>query len=176
MFKNRKVFTVVLTFALSVFNIPSTYGFETLGTAGGWKISGADGQCQASKPLNPSVPSEIAIGISLEGTYLTFQNLRWSLSSTATNMMPVRLYFDKTLALRTEALLISQIRAFQVFVWLTDVPDTVFWEELLDARSMKIIGKFKPGRAKVKLTDTNEIVPLLKSCAQRYLPDVKMPF
>lgn len=146
------------------------------GEVGEWKISGTEGQCQAFKQLEPSSPSQFAIGISRKGTYLTLQNLRWSLPSTPTNMMPVKVSFDGSVALQTEALLIGQVRAFQVFVWLTKMPDEVFWKRFLSARSMSVTGKFKPGRADVELKDTAEIVPLLRDCAQQYLPGIKLPF
>lgn len=147
-----------------------------VGKASEWKISVIDGHCQASKQLEPSSPSQFAIGITQKGTYLTLQNVRWSLPSTPTNMMPVKVSFDSSVALRTEALLIGQIRAFQVFVWLTKMPDKVFWKQFLSARLMSVTGNFKPGRADVELKDTAEIVPLLKDCAQRYLSGAELPF
>lgn len=174
--KSPKMYLILLAYWLYVPIAASAYDFKDFGKTGEWTISGTDGQCQASKQLEPSSPSQFAIGITPKGTYLTFQNLRWSLPSTPTNMMPVKVLFDSSIALRTEALLIGQIRAFQVFVWLTKMPDKVFWERFLSARTMSITGKFKPGRADVKLKDTAEIVPLLKDCAKRYLSGVELPF
>lgn len=174
--KTKKIYLVVLGCILSMTLIPRAYGFEEIGSADKWRISGADGQCQAGKPLDPHTPSQIAIGISPDGTYMHLQNLRWLLPSTPTNMMPVTVYFDKSIELRTEALLIGQIRAFQVFVWLTDVPDKVFWKDLLAARSMRVTGDFKPGSVKVDLENIAKTVPLLKTCAERFLPAVELPF
>jgi len=173
--KPSRIFSLLL-FLFFVLAASWANGFELLGEAGEWKISGADGQCQAVKPLESSIPSQFAIGISAQGTYLTFQNLKWSLPSTARNTMPVKVFLDDSLVLKTEALLINQVWAFQVFVWLTKVPDDVFWEKFLNARIMKVTGKFKPGEAKTELKNTAEIVPLLTNCAQRYLPGVRLPF
>lgn len=175
--KNLHMHHILLAYTLYFFLTPTAHAlYEKFGEVGEWEISGTDGQCQASKQLKPSSPSQFAIGIAREGTYMHFQNLRWSLPSTPTNMMPVKVSFDGSVALQTEALLIGQVRAFQVFVWLTKMPDEVFWKRFLSARSMSVTGKFKPGRADVELKDTAEIIPLLKDCAQRYLSGVELPF
>ena len=150
--------------------------FKYVGKTGEWIVSGNSSQCQASKKLDQSTPSQFAIGITKKGTYMTLQNVRWLLPSTRTNMMPVKISFDNSVTLNTEALLINQIRAFQVFVWLTKMSDKVFWKYIINARSMSITGKFKPGRADVDLKGTTKIVPLLKKCAKEYLPGTKLPF
>ena len=174
--KFPKIYLILLACLLYIPITVSAYGFKEIGKTGVWTISGADGQCQASKPLEPSSPSQFAIGISPKGTYMTFQHLGWSLPSTSTNMMPVKVLFDGSVTLRTEALLINQVRAFQVFVWLTKMSDEVFWKYIINARTMGVTGKFNPGRADVDLKGTTKIPPLLKKCAKRYLPGVKLPF
>lgn len=150
--------------------------FKYVGKTGEWTVSGNTSQCQASKKLEQSSPSQFAIGITQKGTYMTLQNLRWSLPSTRTNMMPVKILFDNSVTLHTEALLMNQVRAFQVFIWLTNMSDKVFWKYIINARTMSVTGKFKPGRADVDLKGTTKIIPLLKKCAKRYMPGAKLPF
>lgn len=177
--KAPQIHRALLACTLFGFLIPAASGaqWEKLGEAGEWEISGTDGQCQASKQLDPSIAlSRFAIGIARKGTYLHFQNLSWRLPSTRTNMMRVKVLFDGSVALRTEALVIRQVRAFQVFVYLTEMPEEVFWKRFLGARSLSVTGKFRPGRADIELKDTEKIPPLLKACAQRYLPGVELPF
>lgn len=176
---STQIYRALLACTLFVFLMPAAAGtqFEKLGEAGEWQVEGTDGQCQASKQLDPSFAlSQFAIGIVREGTYLNFQDLRWRLPSTRTNSMRVKVLFDGSVALRTEALVIRQVRAFQVFVWLTKTPEEVFWKRFLGARSLSVTGKFRPGRADIELKDTEKIPPLLKNCAQRFLPGVEPPF
>ncbi len=148
----------------------------TLEKSGEWTISVADGQCNASKALPPPAIGQFAIGITPEGTYLHLQNLRWSLPATATNSMPVEVSFDGSAAFRTDALLIGMVRAFQIFVHMSDMPDELFWKRYLAARSMRVTGPFRPGAVDIDLKDSSQMIAPLRNCATRYLPGVKLPF
>jgi len=176
MCRNRLAGVVLVVASLGVLTLPQAQGaqqFQTVGKAGEWTISGKEGHCQAGKPHRVG---QFAVGIVAEGTFLMFQDLSWSLPSTPNNMMPVEILLDDAAVFRTEALVIGQVRSFQVFLWLTETPGDVFWKRFLNATSLGVTGKFKPGRAEVDLTDTKETIPLLRKCAEQFLPDVELPF
>jgi len=154
----------------------SAFDLTPIGKIGDWSISGTDGHCQARKSIEPGSPSQFAIGIVEKGTFLTLQHLGWRLPSTRTNMMPVSIAFDGSSVVETEALLVGQIRAFQIFIWLTDMSDRVFWERFFAAQSMLVTGDFRPGRVEISLEHASDIVPLMEDCARRYLRNVELPF
>lgn len=137
---------------------------------------GPRGQCGASRQLDPNHPSQIAIGLNRDGSYLTLQNLQWRLPRTPTNTMQVKLAFDGSKSIKTNALLISQIQTFQIFTMLMPVSEEEFWKRLLSSKSLTISGPFRPGKISIDLKDAGEVVPILQACAKQYLPERNLPF
>jgi hypothetical protein len=147
-----------------------------VGEVGNWTISGTEGHCQASKQFESSSINNFTIGITQKGTFFGFQHLKWVLPRTRTNMMSIEISFDGSVALKTEALLVHQAFTFQVLPELINVPEEEVWKRFLSAKSMRVVGKFKPGRAEVDVKNSAEIVPLFRDCAQRYLSGIDLPF
>lgn len=90
--------------------------------------------------------------------------------------MPVKITFDRSPALSTDALLIAFIGVFQVFINHSPMPEAQFWDKFLGSRTMRVTGPFSPGSVDVDLGDAAQAIPLLEDCAQRQLPGRTLPF
>lgn len=143
---------------------------------GAWRLSEADGQCDATTPLVPSQPSQFAVGLSRRGTHLTLQNLRWRLTDSPTHTMTVRFAFDHAPPIETDALVIVVAGAFQIFIPSPTLTEAQFWHGFLTAERVHVSGPFGPGSVDFKLKDAKQAAALLGDCARRQLPGQPPPF
>lgn len=141
-----------------------------------WQASESPGQCDASRPIDPHVPSQFVIGLTARGTHLTLQFIGWRLPVNPDNSMKVKLRFDDGDPVETDALLISRISAFQLFAAAMPIGEAGFWQQLQRARRLGITGPFQPGRVVIDLAGLGDALPLLKDCAARQLPGQPLPF
>ncbi|MGQ7830256.1 hypothetical protein [Altererythrobacter sp. Z27] len=137
---------------------------------------GPQGQCGVSRVLVPNQPSQIAIGLNQDGTYLTLQNLQWQLPRKSTNMMRVKLKFENSDPIKTDALMINQIHAFQIFSILMPIEEEEIWDRMLSGEPLQVTGSFKPGSVTVQFDDLDSALPILKDCVDQFLPGRKLPF
>lgn len=169
---------VILT-AYLILSSPTSSGATDIkiGVAEPWQVyaSEVEHSCLALKPFGPG---QFNIGIDEKQTWLSFQNFYWTLPSTPTNTMPVRIALDGQVILETDAVssiafVLVKARAIQVIMKPTD---RMFWQKLFTARSVSISGQFNPGSGTVPLDNVARIIPLMKDCANRYLKGVQVPF
>jgi len=175
---SRLSFAALALFApLSAFGVASASA-QNAGDQGGWTLDrfGPQGQCSVSRVLEPNYPSQIAIGLNRDGTYLTLQNLRWQLPKKSTNTMKVKLKFGNADPIKTDALLINQIHAFQIFSILIPIEEEEIWARILSGETLQVTGSFKPGSVTVQFGDLDSALPVLKGCADEFLPGRELPF
>ncbi len=177
-FVTKLTFTLLALFVpLSALSATSALAQDT-GNQDGWTLDsfGPQGQCGVSRVLDPKHPSQVAIGLNRDGTYLTLQNLHWKLPKKKTNMMKVTLKFESADSIKTDALLINQIQAFQIFSILMPIEEEEIWGRILSGEDLQITGSFKPGNVTVQFDGIASALPLLKECVDQFLPGRKMPF
>jgi hypothetical protein len=152
------------------------HGLPAMAVPMDWRAAESPGQCDATRPIDPGVPSQFVVGLTGKGTHLTLQFIGWRLPVNADNAMKVELRFDQGKPIITDALVIAPIAAFQLFVRFMPVPEADFWRQLLSARRLTVTGPFQPGQVAIDLTDMAGALPILRDCASRQLPGQALLF
>ena len=166
------LFVVIMLQAIATQPKPSQAASITIGTSGPWVVMGDDVErsCLAARDFGPG---QFNIGVDEKKMWLTFQNFSWILKSTPTNTMSAEIAVDGQVVLKSFALIIVKARALQVFMMPTDPG---FWHTFFSAHLITIRAQFYPGSGTVQLENPSQIIPMMKSCADRYLKDVPVPF
>jgi hypothetical protein len=178
MTRNALVFAAILAVGLlgSFQQSFGQSGLESLGSVGDWQVSGKDGQCQAGYEMKSGL-QQFAIGLTPDGSFMHLQNLLWMLP--ATNMMRIRMSFDDSRRIRAQALIVAFVGSVQIFVDTSPLSEVEFWNYVLTADTLRVEGKFwisGSGSVDVDLANIGDAVPLLRECAERYLPNITVPF
>ena len=93
-------------------------------------------------------------------------------------MFKVTLYLDGKKFARTDALVISQVRLFQVFLFDASDPkrQKQFWQILARSKEMTVAVPFQSGRLSFRVAGIGDAYKLVPRCAKRYLKGVALPF
>ncbi|WP_171237089.1 hypothetical protein [Ruegeria sp. HKCCA6837] len=154
----------------------SAADFKEFGRSGVWKISGQQGLCQIGTGLDAG---QMQFALTKDGTVITLQSLSWSgMRQPRSNMFKVTLYFDGKKFTRTDALVISQVRLFQVFLFDASDPQhqKQFWQTLARSNEMAVAVPFQSSRLRFSVSGIGKAYALVPKCSNRYLKGVALPF
>ncbi|SLN11668.1 hypothetical protein PEL8287_00276 [Roseovarius litorisediminis] len=150
--------------------------FKKFGRAGVWEVSGQQGQCQIGRSLDAG---QMQFVLSKDGTVITLQSLSWTkMRQPPSNTFKITLYLDNKKFVRTDALVIAQVRAFQIFLLDASNPkrQRQFWRALAQSKEMAVSVPFQSSRLRFSVSGIAEAYRLVPKCSQRYLKGVALPF
>ena len=151
-------------------------GFENFGRAGAWHVSGQQGQCEIGRGLEAG---QMEFVLSRDGTVITLQSLTWTrMRQPRSNMFKVTVYFDNKKFVRADALVIAQVRAFQIFLLDASNPkrQRQFWQTLARSKEMSVAVPFQSNRLRFSVSGISGAYGIFPKCAKRYLKGVPLPF
>jgi hypothetical protein len=173
----RGILALLTFLALTAAPILATAAeFRSFGKVDRWQVTGQPGHCQIGRGLEAG---QIQFILSPDGTVITLQSLRWTgMRQPRSNVFTVTLFFDGKKFARADALVIVQVRAFQIF--LLDAEDPVrqraFWQTLARSRTMSVAVPFQSQRLKFDIAGTTQTYALMRKCVKRYLKGTPVPF
>lgn len=150
--------------------------FKKFGRVSVWEVSGQQGQCQIGRGLDAG---QMQFVLSKDGTVITLQSLNWTkMRQPRSNTFKVTLYFDNKKYVRTDALVIAQVRAFQILLLDASNPkrQRQFWQTLAHSEEIAIDVPFQSSRLRFSVSGIADAYRLVPNCAQRYLKGIALPF